>query len=293
MHVPVLLDEVIAALDPRPGENFIDATFGWGGHSRAILEKNAPDGLVLGLDRDKESLDDFKTENGTIDGRLILENANFSDIRQAVARHNLEKIDGVLFDLGMSSWHVDESGKGFSFSRDEPLDMRFGSSDELTAAEIINGWSAGELEKIFKEYGQEKFSKRIAKNIEKSRRQKKIETTRQLAETIGKALPAGPENLKERSYSRIFQALRIAVNDELENIGKGLEEAFDILAPGGRLAAISFHSLEDRLVKTKFREWAVSGRAKLLFKKPVAPGENEVGRNPRAKSARLRAIVKS
>lgn len=293
MHIPVLLEETIKALDPKPGENFIDATFGWGGHAQAILERNAPGGLVLGLDRDKESLESFKASGKTPDKRLILENTSFAEIRRVASLHNLEQIDGALFDLGMSSWHLDESKKGFSFLKDEPLDMRFDTADPLTAARIVNEWPAADLEKIFKEYGEEEFARKAAKEIEKARRQKMIETTRQLAGVIGKALPAGSPELKRRSYSRIFQALRIAANRELENIDKGLAGAFEIMAPGGRLAVISFHSLEDRLVKTKFREWAGQGRAKLIFKKPVTPAPEEIGKNPRAKSAKLRAIVKT
>lgn len=292
VHIPVLLEETIAVLDPKPGENFIDCTFGWGGHARAILEKNAPGGLVLGIDWDRESLENFKTKNKTLSGRLILENANFAQLGQITKLHNIKKIDGILFDLGMSSWHVDESKKGFSFSRDEPLDMRFDTANPATAARIVNEWPVAGLEKIFKEYGEEKFAKKIAKEIEKARRQKRIETTGQLTEIIRKALPSGSPNLKTRGYSRVFQALRIATNREFENIDNGLAGAFEILAAGGRMAVITFHSLEDRLVKAKFREWAVQGRARLVFKKPVTPGQEEIGRNPRARSAKLRAIVK-
>ncbi len=289
-HIPVLLKETIELLDPKPNDNFIDCTFGRGGHSAAILEKTAPEGIVIGLDWDNESLESFLDENrGKMSQRLILENLNFAQVGQAAGIGRLKKIDGVLFDLGMSSWHVDESAKGFSFSKNEPLDMRYDRENPLTAARIVNEWSAPDLEKIFCDYGEEKRARKIANDIAKARSQKPIETTAQLAAIIARI--AGPQ--KVQSGARVFQALRIAVNREFENIEQGLDQAFGIMVPGARMAVITFHSLEDRIVKNKFRELVSQGKANLINGKPITPADEEVSRNPRARSAKLRAIVKT
>jgi 16S rRNA (cytosine1402-N4)-methyltransferase len=287
-HIPVLLKETIAVLDPKPNENFIDCTFGWGGHSRAILEKTAPGGRVIGLDWDGQSLDCYKSAN-PVSGRLVLENLNYANIRESAAVKTIAPINGILYDLGMSSWHIDESQKGFAFSKDEALDMRYDRNRETTAADIVNGAAAKDLERIFSEYGQERAAKKIAKAIEVARKQKKIETAGHLAAIVARIV--GPAQ-KNSALARIFQALRIEVNRELENVEKGLAEGFEVLAPGGRMAVITFHSLEDRIVKIKFREWADSGRARAISDKPIIPGEEEVRKNPRSRSAKLRAIEK-
>jgi len=288
VHIPVLLDETIAALDPKPNDNFIDGTFGWGGHSLAILAKTAPRGMILGIEQDKESLAALPArikENS----RLVLENGNYADIAAIVQKHKFSNIAGVLLDLGMSSWHVDESGKGFSFSKDESLKMRYDSDIPIDAADIVNDYPVGELEKIFTNYGQEKFSKRIAAVIEKERCRRRIESTGQLAELIRAAVPP-PQKIS--AAARIFQALRIAVNREFENIKHGIAGGFEILRPGGRMAAITFHSGEDKIVKNEFRALVDSCRAELIFKKPIACGLEEARRNPRARSAKLRVIEK-
>jgi 16S rRNA (cytosine1402-N4)-methyltransferase len=289
-HIPVLLEEAIAALDPKPNENFIDGTFGKGGHSKVLLEKTAPHGIVIGLDWDNESLEGFKREQaGAIDSRLILENLNFARMGEAAALKTVKKIDGILLDLGMSSWHVDESKKGFSFLKDELLDMRYDSENLMTAARIVNESSGGELERILKDYGEEKMARKIASEIVKARSQKKIETTSQLTAVIAR-IARSPQRIP--SFARIFQALRIAVNHEFENIVNGLGQGFGMLAPGGRMAVITFHSLEDRIVKIKFREWETEGRARLINGKPIVPQAGEMARNPRSRSAKLRAIEK-
>ncbi len=288
MHIPVLLEEAIKALDPKPGQNFIDCTFGRGGHSRALLEKTAPDGIVVGLDWDGESLSSYKTANG-VEKRLLLENLNFADVARSLSARKLARIDGMIFDLGMSSWHIDESGKGFSFSKDEPLDMRYDSQNPVTAARIVNEESAESLDKIFSEYGQERAARKIAKAVESARRQKKIDTAGHLAAVIAKVVPPAHRNAV---LARIFQALRIEVNRELENIEKGIGDGFEMLALRGRMAVITFHSLEDRIVKIKFRELANAGRARAIFEKPVAAGEDEIKLNPRSRSAKLRAVEK-
>lgn len=284
MHISVLLNEVIRYLDPKPGENFIDCTIGEAGHSLAILEQTKPDGKVLGIDTDLDSLNRIKPQD-----RLILVHGNFKDLKKIVQEKNFQPVNGILFDLGLSSWQIEESGKGFSFKRDEPF---------LAKTEtILNQWSEQELFRIFKEYGEERYSRRIAKRIINERRIKPIKTTFQLSEVIKKAAPysktkpacrRGRRGRVDRMAARIFQALRIVVNDELENLKQGLEQALEILKPGDRLVVISFHSLEDRIVKNFFR----NNNLEILTKKPVRPTEIEIKNNPRSRSAKLRAIIK-
>ncbi|MCU0653594.1 MAG: 16S rRNA (cytosine(1402)-N(4))-methyltransferase RsmH [Candidatus Pacebacteria bacterium] len=288
-HIPVLLNETLKALDPKPNENFVDCTFGRGGHSRAILERTAPKGIVIGLDWDAESLESYRANNpDDFGGRLILKNANFAHLDEAVPPELKGKIDGMLFDLGISSWHIDQSKKGFSFSKDEPLDMRFDRRNELTAAKLLISWPVKDLERIIDEYGEERQAKKIAAAIDRVRNQKKIETTAQLAAIVAKNIRGD----KMPVLARLFQALRIAVNGELGYLDWGLDQAIDILKPGGRLAVITFHSLEDRIVKNRFRSWADDGRAGYINKKPIVPEAGEVEANPRARSAKLRSIIK-
>jgi len=287
-HIPVLLEETIAVLNPKPNENFIDCTFGRGGHTRVLLEKTAPNGIVIGLDLDAQSLESYRAEN-IVDARLVLENINFADIDRSEAIKRVSPINGILYDLGMSSWHIDDSKKGFAFSKDEALDMRYDQNDSVTAASLVNSAPAAELEKIFSEYGQERHARKIAKAIETARRQKKIETAGHLALIVSRVITPAQKNA---SLARIFQALRIAVNRELENVERGLAAGFEIVSPGGRMAVIAFHSLEDRIVKLKFRELVAQGRARLVLEKPAAPTESEVASNPRSRSAKLRAIEK-
>jgi len=297
MHIAVLLKEVIKYLDPKPGENFIDCTSGTGKHSLAILEKNNP-GKVLAIDWDIKSLQVLESRiqnlESRIKNRLILVNGNFKNLKQIVKKYNFYPVNGILFDLGLSSWQIEESGRGFSFQRDEPLEMTFNRQD-LTAADIINTWPKEKLTEIFKKYGEEKYSKRIAEKITKERRIKPIKTTLELREIIEKATPlkkTGRRGKINRVLARIFQALRIAVNDELENLKQGLEQGLKILEPDGRLIVISFHSLEDRIVKNFLKKKAQNNFLKILTKKPVIATEKEVRENPRSRSAKLRAAIK-
>lgn len=285
MHIPVLLNETIAALDPKPNENFIDCTFGRGGHSLAILEKTAPKGRVLGIERDKENILSLP-EEARANPRLAIVNDSYANIADIARSRDFENVKGILLDLGMSSWHLDESGKGFSFAKDEPLDMRYDSDSRVDAAKMINRCSEKDLAEIFKNFGQEKSAKKIARAIVNARSKKEITTTRDLARIIF-GLPY-PRIRSTRA--RIFQALRVAVNNEFENIRRGIVSGFEILNAGGRMAAISFHSLEDKVVKEEFKKLAESGRAKLLFKKPIVPSTKEIAANSRAASAKLRAI---
>jgi len=317
MHIPVLLNEVIEYLEPKPGENFIDCTIGGGGHAIKILEKTSPSGRLLGIDWDHEMLErlslKLKVENPKLLNRVILTRGSFANLEKIARENNFTEVDGILFDLGMSSWHLEKSGRGFSFKKDELLDMRYGmkksqipnpkSQSDLTAEEVVNTWSEYEIEKILKEYGEEKFAKRIARAIIDSRKTKPIKTTFQLVDIVKKAVPHKYQYKKIHPATKTFQALRIAVNDELENFKKTLPQAVKLLRPKGRLTVISFHSLEDRIVKDFFRKESkdcicppeapicTCGHKrtfKIITKKPITPSREEIVSNPRARSAKLR-----
>lgn len=293
-HIPVLADEVIQYLDPKPNENFIDATIDGGGHTIAILEKNKPEGKVLGIDLDEKLLENLKLriQNLNLGNRLILVNDNFANLKKITEKYNFKNIAGILFDLGMSSWHLEESTRGFSFRRNETLDMRFNSSQKLTAKEIINNWQENEIEKILREYGEEKYSKNIARAIIQGRQKKPILTTFDLVDIIKKTVPRNYERGRIHPATRTFQALRIVINQELENLKIVLPQALEVLKEGGIIVVISFHSLEDRIVKKFFQEKAKESRLKILTKKPTRTSEEEIKINPRARSAKLRAAVK-
>ncbi len=293
-HIPVLKKEVVELLDPKPGENFIDCTLGWGGHAFAILEKNAPDGKVLGIERDEESLKNFLAAHPESERqRLIIARGNFADLGRIAVEHNFVPASGVVMDLGMSSWHLSDSGRGFSFlDPDEPLDMRYDPGAGRTAAEIVNTAPPEELEQILREYGQERFARAIARTIVRARGTKPIETTGGLVSVIKKAVPPRFAHGKTHFATRTFQAIRIAANDELKSLEMALPQAYEILAPGGRIVVISFHSLEDRIVKNFFRALAKEGRAEILTKKPITPIGEEIKLNPRSRSAKLRTLAK-
>jgi len=274
------------------GARCIDATIDGGGHTAAMLERTAPDGQVLGIDRDLELLIAVRRTLGDAveAGRLHLAAGNFRELtRIATARH-FAPVQAVVFDLGLSSFHFDVSGRGFSFMCDEPLDMRFDPNDTgaETAADLVNSRSADELTAIFGRYGEERFAGRIARAVVAQRRRDPVRTTTQLLHVITAALPARVRWQAGRSAARIFQALRISVNDELDAISDALPQAMSLLAPGGRLAVLAFHSLEDRMVKQFFVAERQAGRARVLTKKPLRPSEPEIAANPRAASAKLR-----
>jgi len=296
VHQPVMLDEVVAHLVQRPGGRFVDATVNGGGHAEAILRRTAPDGRVLGIDRDAALLADTRARLAAecAAGRLILVNGNFADLADFVAAQEFAPVDGMLLDLGLSSYHFDASGRGFSFSRDEPLDMRFDPNDVAaeTAADLLRTRSVDDLTVMFRDFGEERFAGRIAGRILIQRARAPITTTTQLLEIITAALPARIRWRAARSAARIFQALRIAVNDELGAIRCVLPQAVSVLAPGGRLVVIAFHSLEDRLVKQFLVAERTAGRMQILTKRPLRPSEREVAANSRAASAKLRAAEK-
>ncbi len=296
MHVPVLLQEVLKYLAPQPNENFIDGTLGTGGYTKAILELTAPHGRVLGVDLDKEAYQraqETLVQNHIDKERLLFRQGNFSALRTIVTQTNLGKISGIVLDLGLNTDSLENSGRGFSFKKDEPLLMTFTADWQnapRTAATIVNSYSERELADIFWRYGEEKYSRSIARNIVSARKRNPITTTQALTSIIEQSVPKGYERGRINPATRTFQALRIATNDELNNLKTALEEIPNLLPEGGRYVVVSFHSLEDRLVKRAFRKLKENGQAKILTPKPVVAGESEINLNPKSHSAKLRAI---
>ncbi len=310
-HVPVLLKETIEILNPQPGEFFIDGTLGSGGHSAEIFERISPGGILLGIDWDEKAIESMELRISTNSkvksqkSKLILICGNYADIPDILEEIRESdpsiplRAGGLLLDLGFSSEHLD-SGKGFSFLKNEPLDMRYSLSNEsrmepnearMTAAEVINSFTEKDLADVFWKYGEERFSRRIAKKIVEERKKKRIITTFDLVEIILSNVSRMKSN-KSRIHpaTKVFQSLRIYVNDELGNLEKLLKDLTNIIKDGGRTAIISYHSLEDRLVKNYFRELVKINKAEILTKKPIRPSREEIINNPRSRSAKLRVI---
>ncbi len=282
-HQPVMLEEALVCLQPKSNGFYIDATVGLGGHAEAILEASAPDGRLLGIDQDPEAAFAAGRRLARFGKRVVLEHANFADL----ARMELPKADGILMDLGVSSAQLEDSGRGFSFQRGEPLDMRMNPETSITAADVLNTYSQKRLEQIFREFGGDRRSKQIANTVAKQRRMEPFETTGQLVKAVGSRGAGG----RIHPATRVFQALRIAVNHELDKLREGLDAAIPALNAGGTLCVLSFHSLEDRLVKWRFRNEARRNPAyEILRKKPATPTDNELRMNPRSRSAKLRAL---
>lgn len=295
MHIPVLSKEAIKYLDPKSRGIIVDATINGGGHTEKILEDKNFKGIVIGIDQDEDLIlkARMKYEQYIYGGRLKLICGNFREIDELLSSLNINGIGAALFDLGMSSWHLENSGRGFSFKKDEPLLMTYKANPsfgDLTAEKIINDWNHEEILKILKEYGEEIFADRIVKNILESRKEKRIKTTNELVKIIGKSKPSGADKI--HPATKTFQALRIAVNDELAVLQEGLAKTFKLLEANGRMAVISFHSLEDRIVKFFFRSLKEKKMAEILTKKPITASEEEIKENPRSRSAKLRAIIK-
>lgn len=297
MHIPVLLNQVIEYLAPKPNENFIDAMINGGGHALEIIERIKPNGMLLGIEWDLVIFAKLKSRVSELNlsNNLILINRSYTDLKKSASEQDFQNVKGILFDLGMSSWHIEESGRGFTFQKDEPLDMRYSPTHgNQTAAEIVNRYSEAELAKIIGEYGEERFSRSIARGIVRARKEKPIMTTFQLIETIKTAIPYRYRQPNRIHFAtRTFQAIRIAVNHELENIESGLNQALEILDEGGRLVIISFHSLEDRIVKNFFRDQNKLNKLTILTKKPIRAGRDEENVNPRARSAKMRVAEKN
>ena len=286
-HTPVLLDETMHFLTPGPGGRFIDATLGAGGHTRAILERTEPDGRVLAIDQDESALANARPALSSFGSRLLLAHGNFKQVSRLAAEHGFLQCDGVLADIGISSMMVDDASRGFSFMREGPLDMRMDRRQELTAGHVVNTYSEKELAGILYNYAEERRSRPIARSIVRSR---PLERTTDLVRAIER-VTGGPRHGRIHPATRTFQALRIYVNDELKSLDAFLDASMTVVRTGGRVVVITFHSLEDRIVKQKFRTPAVPGR--VLTKKVVTGSDEEVRRNPRARSAKLRAWEKS
>jgi 16S rRNA (cytosine1402-N4)-methyltransferase len=285
-HKAVMLNEVLAFLRPARGGRFIDATFGAGGHTRALLDRTAPDGEVLALDMDESAIGSGREALASYGPRLVLVQANFRDVLPVAIEHGFRAVDGVLADIGVSSMMLDDPQRGFSFMREGPLDMRMDRSRGVTAADIVNTASERDLAGILYEFGEERRSRAIARSIVRSR---PLALTTDLARAVERVL-GGARYGKIHPATRTFQALRIAVNEELASLESFLDSAPAALRPGGRLAVITFHSLEDRIVKNRFRSFGASGA--VLTKKVVMADAEEVRLNPRARSARLRVWEK-
>jgi len=304
VHKSVMVAEVLAALRPKAGGVYADGTLGGAGHAAAMLAASSPDGRLCGCDRDGVALEAARARLAEFAGRFELRQGNFSELSEWVPAGSC---DGLLLDLGTSSPQLDVAERGFSFQQDGPLDMRMDRSQGMTAADLVNTAPAEELARIFWQYGDEHDSRRFARAIELDRRTTPFTTTRQLAELIERLSPRGGR--KTHPATKVFQALRIAVNDEMGSLERGLAGALKILKPGGRLAVITFHSLEDRTTKTAMRSWArdydFDGEVdvpelrrprqpdvKLVTRKAILPGEAELAENPRSRSAQLRVVEK-
>lgn len=295
MHIPVLLKETIGGINAKEGDTIIDGTINGGGHSEGILKIIGEKGRLVGIDQDGEVLDKLR-EKWKDRKNILLTRDNFRNLDKVLETLKIEKANGILLDIGVSSSQLDNSGRGFSFSKDEPLLMTMRTEfDEsgLTAKEIVNDWNEKDLADAIWRYGEERFSRRIAKNIVRRREIKPIETTFELADVIRESVPGYyRKSHRINCATRTFQALRIAVNDELGALKEGLEKASARLEQGGRLAVISFHSLEDRIVKNYFKEISAKGEGKIITKKPTIPTEEEIKNNPRSRSAKLRVLEK-
>lgn len=283
LHIPVLAAEVLAALEPRAGQTFVDGTLGGGGHARLLAERVLPGGQVIAFDRDELPVARMRECVGDLPIRAY--QANFADLPAILEQLGIPNVDGVLLDIGLSSDQLGDPSRGFSFQEEGPLDMRFDTSEGMSAADLVARTDEKSLADLIYKYGEERYSRRIAKRIVESRRENPIRTTSQLAELVRSCIPRSRDSQRIHPATRTFQALRIAVNDELGSLERALRDVPACLALGGRLAIISFHSLEDRLVKEAFRG---DPRLKNLTKKPLIAGEAEAATNPRSRSAKLR-----
>ena len=307
-HIPAMLNEVVNYLNCRPGNVYVDGTLGGCGHARAICEKIIPGGTLIGIDQDIDAVSNAETVLKDYSSNIHLFHGNFIRLPEFLEQLEIDSVDGILLDLGLSQHQIENSGRGFSFRKDEPLDMRMDIQSRQTAQELVNDLSQQELQELFRKYGEERRAKQIVKNIAGIRRREKIRTSKQLAQIIIDSIPAkASSQQKIHPATRVFMALRIAVNRELERLETFLEHAVDLLNPGGRLCVLSFHSLEDRIVKQRFKDLekgcicppklpqCVCGQQpqlRILTKKVVRPTAEEIAANPMARSTRLRAAEK-
>lgn len=292
----MLCDAVMEALAPRTGALLVDATAGGGGHTRLLLDAVGTAGRVLAIDRDPRAIESLRTAcaDDLAMGRLVCAIGNFADLTEIAHREGFQTVDGILLDLGLSSDQLERGGRGFSFERDEPLDLRFDPTDPTLdpAARHLARARVDELARVIQAYGEERYARRIARHLVEARQRDPIDTAPKLAACVRAALPPPARRFANRSVARVFQALRILTNSELQAIERALPQLPGLLAPGGRVAIISFHSLEDRLVKRFFREAVRGGKLRAITKKPLWASDQEIAKNPRARSARLRATEK-
>ncbi len=303
-HTPVMLEEVLQYLDPKPGGIYADGTLGGGGHSLEILKRISPGGRLIGIDRDPAAIKAAQERMKDWAGSFTAVHGNYSDIREILDDLGVEHLDGMIMDLGVSSYQLDEKERGFTYNEDVRLDMRMDTTQDFSAYDVINGYTAEDLARIFWQYGEERWSKRIAEFIVKNR---PIDTTGRLVEVIKAAVPASARRTGPHPARRVFQAIRIEVNSELEHLKVAVDKAVSALKPGGRLCIITFHSLEDRIVKTEFQRLSnpctcppkspvclcgETPQVEILTRKPVLPTAEEIDSNPRSRSAKLRACRK-
>ena len=306
-HVPIMVREVLSLLAPERGGVFVDGTLGGGGHAEAVLNALPEDGRLFGIDRDDEALAAAGARLAPFEGRFTAIKGNFFDMKPLLAAKGVERVDGILLDLGVSSHQLDKAERGFSYKAEAPLDMRMDQTAPLDAYTVVNMWPKDELVHIFYEYGEERFSQRIAERIVSERQRHAIETTTELAALVKDAIPAKFRNEPQHPARRVFQAIRIAVNGELDGLSDAIDSAASLLNPGGRLAILTFHSLEDRIVKNAFRRMenpctcpksapvCICGKkptARVLTRHPLTADETEQTENTRSTCAKLRAIEK-
>jgi len=306
-HTTVLLHETVDGLNIKPDGIYVDCTMGGAGHSALILSKLSKEGRLFAFDQDDVAIENAKEKLAAYEGQLTIVKSNFRYLQEELHKLGIEKVDGVLYDLGVSSPQLDTPERGFSYHHDAPLDMRMDQQADLSAYDVINSWSFEELVKIFFKYGEEKFSKQIARKIEAAREVKPISTTGELVDLIKEGIPAPARRKGGHPAKRIFQAIRIAVNDELGVFEDSLNQAIDLLNPGGRISVITFHSLEDRICKVIFKKASETPdlpkglpiipdefkpELKLITRKPIVPSEEELEQNNRARSAKLRIAEK-
>lgn len=307
-HTSVLPEESVDNLSIKSNGIYVDGTTGGGGHSRLIADKLSSEGRLIAIDRDKDALDAANRNLKDVKCRVDFVHSNYTEIKGVLNNLNISKIDGALLDLGVSSFQLDNEQRGFSYMKDAPLDMRMDAEDDFSAEDVVNVYSEKDLARIIREYGEEKWASRIAKFIVKERQSGRIETTGQLVEIIKSAIPAGARREGPHPAKRTFQAIRIEVNDELKGLEDAVENFMDVLEVEGRFCVITFHSLEDRIVKNKFKDRenpcicppefpvCVCGRKpdiKIITKKPILPAEEEIEMNPRSRSAKLRCVEKT
>jgi 16S rRNA (cytosine1402-N4)-methyltransferase len=288
-----MLQEVLRSLNLKPGDTVVDATLGGGGHAREILKAISPGGRLIGIDADETALEKAAESLKGFDGSFTLIRGNFREVEAIMSREGTAHVDGALFDLGVSSYQLESPARGFSMMHESRLDMRMDTAAGITAYDVVNRYSERDLSALIQKFGEERFHRRIANAIVYERAKRKIETTHDLVRVIHKAVGSRYRKSKIDPATRTFQAIRIAVNDELGALEEGLRRVIPLLNPEARIAVISFHSLEDRIVKHLFREYSKNGILKIITKKPALASEEEVRSNPRSRSAKLRVAEKS